>query len=375
MRRIVLAGFALVLLMPGLTGVAALTAGGNSIEQGDASRDGKVRLSNPQGVAVDATGNVYVADTDHNRVLKVAADGTVIPMAGTGHSGFSGDRGPAAKARLDTPTAVAVDSTANVYIADSGNSRVRRISPDGTITTVVGTGHCCVSGDGGSAAKARLNTPTGLVFDIAGNLYIADGLGKIVRRVGTDGTITTVAGTGRRGFSGDGGSAAQAPLGYPWGLAVDGSGNVYIADGDDRRVRVIRTDGIIATAAGIGIDPDVLNNLPLPTGLFTGDGTAAGAAQLSHPTGVAVDSGGNLYIADEDDARVREVNPAGIITTVVGNGLPGTSGDGAPASQAQVNAPHALTVDAAGNLYVTDTGANRVRRVGIDGTITTVVGN
>jgi sugar lactone lactonase YvrE len=310
------------------------------------------------GTAVDAAGNVFVVDSGNNLVLRISPNGTLSVAAGNGISGFSGDAGLAADASLAFPTAVAVDSAGNLYIADTSNQRIRKVS-GGTITTIAGNGIFGFSGDGGPATSASLGTPMGVAVDAAGNLYIADTGNARIRKV-SGGTITTVAGNGVLGFSGDGGPATSASLSEPNGVAVDSAANLYIADPVGQRVRQV-SNGTISTVAGNG------------DGGFGGDGGSATSASLNSPTGVAVDAAGNIYIADDDNYRIRKVS-GGTITTVAGNGSPGFSGDGGPATRASFAGPFGVAVDSAGNLYIADSPNSRVRKVS-GGTITTLAGN
>ena len=272
--------------------------------------------------------------------------GTITKVAGTGFTGFRGDGGPATEAELQRPTGLAVDGQGNLYIADTYNLSVRRVDAEGTITTVAGTGVPEFSGDGGPATEAALQRPSGLALDGQGNLYIADTYNLSVRRVDAEGTITTVAGTGGGpGSSGDGGPATEAALGFAFALAVDGQGNLYISDFVEHRVRRVDAGGIITTVAGTG-GPG-----------FSGDGGPATEAELNSPAGLALDGQGNLYIADSTNRRVRRVDAGGIITTV-----------------AELDSPVGLALDGQGNLYIADAYNNRVLRVDAGGTITTVAG-
>ena len=313
------------------------------------------------GVAVDGQGNVYIAGSESHRVRKVGPGGTIRTFAGTGKAGSSGGGGPAVAAQLNFPYGVAADAHGNVYIADYGNRRVRKVGPGGTITTFAGTDNEGFSGDGGKATSARL-TPNGVAVDGQGNVYIADYTTRTsrVRKVSRSGTITTFAGTGKPGFSVDGGPATSAQLRTPDGVAVDGKGNVYIADSEDQRVRKVSPGGTITTIAGTG------------EWGFSGDGGPATSARLYNPYGVAVDRKGNVYIADSEDQRVRKVSRSGTITTFAGTGKPGFSGDGGPATSAKLSWPHGVAVDGKGNVYIAD--RRRVRKVSASGTITTFAG-
>ena len=330
---------------------------------GDGGAAVSARLDNPTGVVVDGAGNLYVADSDNHRVRKIDASGTITTVAGTGEQGSNEDGGPAVSAQLHSPTGVTVDGSGNLYIADSDNHRVRKIDASGTITTVAGTGEQGFSGDGGQAIGAQLSHPSGVALDSVGNLYIADRWNNRIRRIDTTGTITTIAGTGGRGFSGDGGTAVAARLHYPGGVVVDGSGNVYVADGSNHRIRRIDTTGTITTIAGTGEEG------------FSGDGGQAFGAQLNLPSGVALDSIGNLYVADSDNHRIRRIDASGTITTFAGHGEPASNLDGILAINSRLNLPRGVAVDGSGNLYIADTGNDRIRRVNPSGTINSIAGN
>jgi uncharacterized protein (TIGR03437 family) len=304
-------------------------------------------------VTVDAAGNLFIADT-FNAVRKVSTSGIISTIAGSYQAaGFSGDGGPAAQAALWSPTGVAVDGAGNLYIADLGNNRIRKVSPGGTITTVAGGGSpASGDGDGGAATSAKLSAPGGVAIDSLGNIFISEGGlgGSRIRKVSAGGTISTIAGNGSLSFSGDGGPATSAALNTPLGIALDGLGNLYVADGGNSRIRRVSASGIITTVAGNG------------TLSFSGDGGPATSAGLNVPTWVAVDSAGNLYITDAGNERVRMVNASGIITTIAGNGILGTTGDGGPANSAELNVPFGIAHGSGGSVYVSTQGSSgRVR--------------
>ncbi len=314
------------------------------------------------GVLADSQGNVYVSDNDNCLVTKINSAGIISVVAGNGVCSYSGDGGPATSAALNQPAQMAMDSAGNLYIADFNNGVVRKVTSAGIMSTVAGTGGCCYTGDGGPAAKATLFGPTGLAVDSAGNLYIADTEDNAIRKVNSSGIISTVAGTGTAGFSGDGGPATSAQLNNPRGVAVDAAGNIYIGDTSNFRVRKVMPSGIISTIAGTGIQTS------------SGDGGPAVNANLSFPEGLALDSAGDLYIADYARETIRKINALGIISTVAGNGLNNFGGDGGPATSAALAEPQSVSVDPAGNLYIADFQNHRVRVVNPAGTITTFAG-
>jgi uncharacterized protein (TIGR03437 family) len=343
-------------------GVITTVAGGPCCAVGDGGPATAATLENPGGVAVVADGSLYLADAPDHRIRRVSPQGIITTVVGNGIEGFSGDGGPATGALVRFPGAVAVGAAGELYVADTENRRVRRIGSDGVITTVAGTGIFKYGGDGNAATSASLNFPRGVTVDAGGNVYIADTDSHRIRRVAPNGIITTVAGNGIRGFSGDGGPATQAQLNFPTGVAVDGAGNLYIADHDNNLVRKVSALGVISTVAGNGMYG------------FAGDAGPATEAAFFGPEGVAVDGNGNLLIADSGNHRIRRVNSSGVIATVAGNGNPGFSGDQGPALSASLNEPSAVVVDAGGNLFVADSGNFRVRRVSSGGFITTVAG-
>ncbi len=516
----------------GTNGNITTVAGGGA--GGDGGLATSASLSNPTGVAVDAAGNLYIADKGNNRIRKVDASGIITTFAGTNVAGFAGDGGSATNARLSSPASVALDASGNLYIADTGNNRVRKVNPTGVITTVAGTNVSGFTGDGGAATNARLSGVSGVAVDAAGDLFILDSSNHRVRLVDTSGVISTVAGSGSASYSGDGGAALSAGLYGPQGVALDSQGNVYIADSGNRVRQVllyaslpllkVNRSGIynagtyavvITNASGsitsspatltvqsppvitvqplspaatagsnaafnvtvagpgpfgyawwqgvtnlvqsgtnatlqlsavttnqngnaysvvitnaygsvtslvaslaVGLPPTILvqpvsqillagtnasfsviaggvgpfhyrwqfNGASLPnnvittvagngSGTYAGDGGAATNASLNFPEGIALDAAGNLYIADHINARVRKVDANGVITTVAGNGSGTYSGDGGAATNAGLFRPSSVACDAAGNLFVADESGDRVRRVDPNGIITTVAGN
>jgi NHL repeat len=412
------------------SGVISRFAGNNTGQgfSGDGGPATDAQLNAPVGVAIDSGGNMYVADTGNQRVRKINSSGTISTFAGNGATNFFGDSGPATSAGLDRPQAAVVDTAGNLYIADTFNQRVRKVASDGTITTFAGKGTPGFGGDNGPATAAMLNMPNSVALDSAGNVYVTDSLNFRVRKIDTHGTITTFAGNGQAGCCGitqigDGGLAVNARLGIGvQGLAIDAADNVYIADGQNYRVRKVDANGIITTVAGNGQDGS------------TGDNGPATDAALS-PAWLSFDNAGNLYISDWDHWHVRKVDSNGIITNFVGDGHggdPGTrgcmcldypgilitqvsvespmlvpdgagdfylvatgfnqiakvfadgtfayvdsaltfgvfqgfGGDGGPAISAPLNSPYSLTLDAAGDLYIADTGNDRIRKVWFHG--------
>ena len=383
------------------------TVAGDGASGGPLSAPGpatSVALDRPSAVVVSSSGDVYVADSSANEVLELSPSGRLSVFAGTGVAGYSGDGGPATQAELSFPTALALSSNGDLYIADSGNNRIRMVSPSGVITTVAGTGVAGFSGDGGPATQAELSFPTAIALSSTGALLIADGGNRRVREVSPTGTITTVAGNGTLGLSGDGGPATQAGLSEPLGVAA-GPGGIYVADAWNDVVRRILPSGVIETVAGaadglqfpvavalnaagdifvadwsnrvIEVTPSGAARTVAGTGVagFSGDGGPAVKAELDRPSGLAVAPNGDLYIADSGNNRVRMVSPNGIITTIAGTGVAGFSGDGGPAVKAELNDPEGLAIGPGGGLYIADSHNQRIREVLPGGAIRTVAGN
>ncbi|MBW1697204.1 MAG: hypothetical protein JRH18_02790 [Deltaproteobacteria bacterium] len=307
--------------------ITTVTGTGSQVDGGDSGPAVDASLDKPNSVSVDTQGNLYIADTNNHSIRKVDTAGIITTVAGNGAAGFSGDGGPATDAELKTPRDVYVDASGNIYIADTENNRIRKVDTSGIITTVAGNGASGFSGDGGPATDARLNKPNSVCMDADGNLYIADALNHRIRKVDTTGMISTVAGNGASGFSGDGGPAANAQLDKPKGVWVDEQGNIYIVDTENHRIRMVDSSGIINTVAGNGVSG------------YSGDGGPATEAALQKPLGIYVDASGNIYFADTLNSRIRMVDTAGVITTVAGTGASGYSGDGNLATNAQVKKP------------------------------------
>ncbi len=456
-------------------GVLTTFAGtGASGFDGDGGAATRARLFDPTGIAISSTGDVYVADRQNHRIRRISPEGTIMTVAGTGTAGFTGDGISALEAALNLPGGVGLDSSGRVVIADTGNSRlrvveptglirtlagtgkfgyngegvaadeanligpwsvvggpagevvfsepggnrVRRIGRDGKVYTVAGTGALGSTGDGGLATKARLASPQGVALDAEGGILIADTLSSRIRRVGTDGIINAVAGTGALGFSGDGGQATAASLVLPEGVAIVHDGGFVVFDSYNDRVRRVDAANIINTIAGRARygssgdgGPGTLATFVSPRGGaygsdgsfyigeagshrvrrllndgtvvhiagsgnrgFSGDGGPATAANLAYPSDVAVDALGNVFVSDTGNHRIRMIASDGVITTFAGTGTPGGVGDGGPALSAQLLWPRGLVFDVDGNLYVADQGNRRVRRIDTDGIIQSVAG-
>jgi sugar lactone lactonase YvrE len=339
----------------GATGDIITTVAGNGTAgySGDGYFATDARLNYPLEVALDSNGNHYIADWGNNRIRKVNATTRYIStVAGNGSPIYSGDGGAATSAGVSVG-GIALDSRNNLYIGDKANCRIRKIdAATGKISTIAGNGACGYGGDGAAATNAKLGYPTSVALDSSNNLYIADANNNRIRKVdATTGNISTVAGNGTSGYSGDGGAATSATLKNPTGVAIDNSGNLYIADESFHVRKVDATTHNITNVAGNG------------TWDYSGDGGAATNAQLS-AEGIALDSRNNLYIADGNNSRIRRVDATtGNITTVAGNGIRDYSGDGKVATNAKLRRPSSIALDSSGNLYIADEDDARVRRV------------
>ena len=321
--------------------------------RGDQGQARTARLANPFGIAVSDAGEIFVADTENHRIRRISSSGVISTVAGRGTAGFAGDRRAATRARLWSPRGIALDGMGRLYVADSKNHRIRVIDSNGIITTFAGTGRPGFGGDDGPPAEAQLLSPSAVAVDTLGDVYIADTGNHRIRKV-SDGIITSVAGNSRVGFGGDGGPADLATLNRPEGVALDVYGTVYIADTRNHMVRRVDLDGTISTVMGTGKQG------------YSGDGALATSATLSFPRGVAVDWRGGVYVADSGNHVVRRITTSGHAETVAGTGRPGSIGDGGPSDQARLNAPAGLWVDLRSEVYIADLRNRRIRRLQAD---------
>ncbi len=343
---------------PADVGIITTVAGNGYGFAGDGGPANRALFAYPVAIAVDHLGNLFIGDKTNARIRRVNPSGVISTIMGTGNPNFSGDGGLASQATLDYPSGLALDLRGNLYVADPNISRIFKIDAvTGIVTTVAGTRRSWgfeSFGDDGPAIHAGLDYPTDICTDSLGNLYIADSGHNVVRKVdAATGIITTIAGNRTYGFSGDGGTAIQASLKHPEEIALDSQGNLYIADIGNHRVRKVdAATGIITTIAGNGDDG------------FSGDGDLAVYASLDFARGIAVDDQGNLYIADNGTPRIRKVDAiTGIITTIAGKNGQGFGGDGGPAVDALLSYSTDVCIDASGNLYITDVGNHRIRKI------------
>jgi sugar lactone lactonase YvrE len=337
---------------------------GKSGFSGDGGQATNASFRVPAGLAFDLEGNLYIADRENHRVRKVDTKGYISTFAGIGEAGFSGDEGPAVKARLNLPSGVVVDKKGNLYISDRSNDRIRVVDKKGVIRTYAGSGVAGFQGDAGPALKAQLDKPFGIALDETENLYIADRNNNRVRKVSPDGIITTVAGDGGFFFMGDNGPAYRASVAAPTGVALDSKGNLYIADRNNNRVRVVDRTGMIRTVVGTGQQD------------YNGDSEMARETNLYLPFGLTVDSNDNLLVIDRSHYRIRRIDPkSGQVETVAGNGMKLFAGDGGPATGATLSFPHGMSVDKKDNIIFSDKGHFRIRKITPEGIINTIGGN
>jgi len=402
-------------------GIITTFAGdGNSGYTGDGGLSTSAKLNRPRGLTFNSDGELYFSDSGNHAIRKIDVDGKISTIAGTGVAGFSGDGGLATVAKIDSPDDIVVDGSGNIIFFDVGNGKIRKISTEGIISTIAGTD--IFNGDNILATEARINLPRNPAFDKHGNLFVAEQSGHRIRKIDTSGKVTTVAGNGTVGYSGDGSSATIAQINNPRAVAVDNYGNIYISDAGNNRIRKVDTNGIISTFAGTGVagfsgdeGEAILAQIDFPYQIsvdkneniyfaeynnsiirkvdvngiistvagdatsdiksgYSGDGGAATSAKLKYPLGVAFDSEDNMYIGDYANNVIRKVDSNGIISTVAGTGTAGYSGDGGMATSAKLYKPTALTVDLSGNIYFCDTYNEVVRRISKNGIISTIAG-
>lgn len=346
-----------------------MAGGGTVVDDGNGVSARSAKLDFPNGLVTASDGTVYVTDVRHHRVRRVGPDGRITTVVGRGTAGYSGDGGTGVFAELDNPNALAWSPAGDLIIADTSNFVLRRWDPrTGRISTIAGTGESGNTGNGGPATKAQLGSIRSLAYDSRGNLYLGDVTHYVIRRIAPDGTITSFAGTGEKGFTGEGGPAAQAKIGRCYGLAADSRGNLFLSDADSYRVRVINSQGVISTYAGGAAKT---NNRV--------ENVAATALTLDLPLGLAVDAQGNLFIAESDSHLVRrvDVNTRNVITVAGVTTLPRSNlFDNVKALTAPIFLPSHIAADSRGNVYFAENGSYRIRRIdALTGVISTVAGD
>lgn len=335
----------------------------NSGYEGDGGAATSALLSSPEYLAIDKDDNIIITDNGNNLIRKVDKAGIITSIAGNGSLSLFGDNSEAVSASFSDPYRIAADAAGNLYISDSGNNAVRKIDTKGVITTVAGHGIAGYKGDKGPATSAELNFPDGVTIDKAGNLYICDQDNNVIRKVDTAGIITTIAGNGKRGYSGDGKSAIAASLAGPEDIAIDSVGNIYICDTGNNVIRKVDTNGIITTVAGKRMF-DIVQN-----------GDSATSIELKQPDAIALDASGNLYIGEWRANDILKVDVNGKVTKVAGNGHWGYSGDGGNATDASFEGISELTIDKAGNMFICDCDNDVIRKIDTNGIISTITGN
>jgi len=331
--------------------IATVAGNGAPGYSGDGGPAANAQLNWPRDVWQGSDGSLYIADTMNHCIRRVSLDGTISTVVGTGTPGYSRDGSLATRARLNAPRDVEVGPDGSLYITDTSNHCVRKVRLDGTITTVAGTGASGYSGDGEPGTRAQLAWPQDVALATDGTLYFTDTGNHRIRKLSLDGTISTVAGTGVAGYSGDTGPAVRARLARPRGVFVGAAGCLYIGDTENHRIRKVTADGTISTVAGTGTEG------------YSGDGGPAASAHLAWPRGVAVGPDDRMYIADCGNSVIREVTPDGTIATLAGTGTEGYSGDGGRASSAELADPHGLMLGPDGTLYVAEPRNHCIRRV------------
>lgn len=339
--------------------ITTIAGTGISGYNGDTGSAITMKLQYPSGLRIDTVGNLYVADEANFRIRQISSFGFLKTLAGNGNPlpPCSGNGGPAISANIGSIFDVALDKKGNVYVLDEENSLLRKVDKSGNISIVAGVcGSAGYNGDGISANSALLYYPMGVSLDTRGNIYIADANNNRIRVVDTLGMIHTFAGNGSAGFSGDGGQATSAQLYGPTNIFIDSKNNIYISDNANDRIRKVDTSHIITTIAGNGFGAP-------SSGAFSGDGGPATVAELYAPSGICLDKNDNIFFADSYNNRIRQINTSGIISTVAGNGVQGYNGDGGPATAAELFEPLGVCIDKNGDIYIGDTGNNRVRKV------------
>jgi sugar lactone lactonase YvrE len=323
--------------------IMVTTLAGSGVSGYGDSTGTAARFNNPRGVAVDASGTVYVADSNNHRIRKITPSGVVTTFAGSGTAGYTNGTGTAAQ--FNTPSGIAVDASGTVYVADNSNHRIRKITPSGVVTTLAGSG---VAGYAdGTGTGARFNSPSGVTVDAAGTVYVADSTNHRIRKITPVGVVTTFAGSGTAGYTDGTGTAVQ--FNSPSGVTVDAAGTVYVADNSNHRIRRITPVGVVTTFAGSGT-----------AGYTDGTGTAV---QFNYPRGVVVDAAGNVYVTDISNHRIRKITPAGVVATLAGSGVAGY--DNGNGTVAQFYSPYGVAIDAAGAVYIAEMSAHRIRKITI----------
>ncbi len=320
--------------------INTVVGNGAAAYSGDGGPAISAALNYPGQITLDASGNLYITDGLNHVIRKVNTSGIITTIAGNGVA-------------LYIPAGIAIDASGAIFFSEFGNNLIHKLTTSGIITTIAGTGNAGYAGDGGLATSAEFLGSYGVAVDLSGNVYIADRNNHRIRKINTSGIITTIAGNGIGGYSGDGGLAASAMLNSPTGVTTDATGNIYISDQDNNRIRKVNTSGIISTIAGNGIAG------------FAGDGGSATSAELNTPAHLTIDVLGNIYITEYLNNRIRKINTSGIISTIAGNGTFGFSGDGGLATSAELNGAYGVAVDASGNVYISDSYNNRIRKLSI----------